>query len=64
MRSRVLDDILITGTGLFTPENSVTNAELVESLGRANERWNAEHKAEIESGEIQSLREGEANDGA
>jgi beta-ketodecanoyl-[acyl-carrier-protein] synthase len=53
MRSRVLDDILITGTGLFTPENSVTNAELVESLGRANERWNAEHKAEIESGEIE-----------
>jgi len=48
-----LTDILITGTGLFTPENSVTNAELVESLTRANERWNAEHKAEIESGELE-----------
>ncbi|HEB88337.1 MAG TPA: beta-ketoacyl-ACP synthase III, partial [Deltaproteobacteria bacterium] len=42
---------LITGTGLFTPPDSVTNAELVASLGKANERWNAEHREEIERGE-------------
>jgi len=46
-------DVLITGTGLFTPEHSVTNAELVASLAEANLRWNAEHKGEIESGELE-----------
>lgn len=45
--------ILITGTGLFTPPDSVTNAELVESLGAANEKWNAEHDAQIESGDLE-----------
>ena len=45
--------ILITGTGLLTPPDSVTNAELVASLSQANEKWNAEHKAEIERGEVE-----------
>lgn len=45
--------ILITGTGLFTPPDSVTNAELVASLGAANEKWNAEHRSEIERGEFE-----------
>ena len=48
-----MSDILITGTGLLTPKDSVTNAEMVESLSKANERWNAEHKAEIDSGEVE-----------
>ncbi len=43
--------ILITGTGLFTPPDSVTNEELVVSLGEANEKWNAAHREEIERGE-------------
>ena len=47
--------ILITGTGLFTPPDSVTNAELVASLGQANETWNAKHKAEIERDELEAL---------
>ena len=45
--------ILITGTGLFTPPDSVTNAELVASLGAANEKWNAENRAEIERGDLE-----------
>ncbi len=48
-----MDDVLITGTGLFTPEYSVTNAELVASLSEANVRWNAEHAREIESGALE-----------
>lgn len=48
-----LSRILITGTGLFTPPDSVTNAELVESLGVANEKWNAEHDAQIQSGDLE-----------
>lgn len=45
--------ILLTGTGLFTPPDSVTNAELVESLSVANEKWNAEHAKAIESGDLE-----------
>ena len=48
-----MSEILITGTGLFTPPDSITNEELVESLSRANLRWNAEHKDEIESGAVE-----------
>jgi beta-ketodecanoyl-[acyl-carrier-protein] synthase len=33
----------------------VTNAELVASLGQANETWNAKHKAEIERDELEAL---------
>ena len=42
---------LITGTGLFTPPDSITNEELVVSLSKANERWNAEHRDAIERGD-------------
>ncbi|MBC8188329.1 MAG: beta-ketoacyl-ACP synthase III [Proteobacteria bacterium] len=45
--------ILITGTGLFTPSDSVTNAELVASLGQANEKWNADHRSEIDRGDLE-----------
>ena len=48
-----MSEILITGTGLFTPPDSITNEELVESLSRANVKWNAEHKDEIESGAVE-----------
>jgi beta-ketodecanoyl-[acyl-carrier-protein] synthase len=46
--------VLITGTGLFTPPDSVTNAELVESLTVAVDAWNAAHAEEIERGEVDS----------
>ena len=48
-----MSHILITGTGLFTPPDSVTNAELVASLGAANEKWNIEHRLEIERGDLE-----------
>lgn len=48
-----MTDVLITGTGLYTPPHSVTNAELVASLTLANQRWNAEHAGEIERGELE-----------
>ena len=43
--------VSITGTGLFTPPESVSNAELVASLTEAVLKWNAEHAEEIASGE-------------
>ena len=46
-----LPSVSITGTGLFTPPESVTNAELVASLTEAVLKWNAEHAEEIARGE-------------
>jgi beta-ketodecanoyl-[acyl-carrier-protein] synthase len=47
-----LPSVSITGTGLFTPPESVSNAELVASLTEAVLKWNAEHAEEIASGEV------------
>ncbi len=47
-------EIVITGTGLFTPEESISNAELVASLTQATETWNSEHAAQIEAGELEA----------
>lgn len=47
-----LPAVSITGTGLFTPPESITNAELVESLGEAARTWNAEHAEAIARGEV------------
>ena len=44
---------VISGTGLWHPEDRISNAELVASLSQATERWNREHKAEIESGALE-----------
>ena len=49
-----MTNVVITGTGLFTPSESISNAELVESLTIATDRWNAEHAAEIDDGILQS----------
>ncbi len=46
-----LPAVSITGTGLFTPPESVSNAELVASLTEAAMKWNAEHADEIARGE-------------
>lgn len=46
------DRVVITGTGLFTPPFSISNDELVASLTIAVERWNEEHAAKIEAGEL------------
>ena len=41
---------VITATGLFTPTNSISNAELVASFNAWVDKWNAEHAAEIAAG--------------
>jgi beta-ketodecanoyl-[acyl-carrier-protein] synthase len=43
-------DVSITGTGLFTPSESISNAELAASLSASVERWNADHADEIAAG--------------
>ncbi len=43
--------VVITGSGLAAPADTISNAELVASLSVAVERWNAEHADEIARGE-------------
>lgn len=49
-----MTEVLITGTGLFTPAESISNDELVASLTIVVERWNAEHAADIEAGILEA----------
>ena len=41
----------ITGSGVFTPELSISNAELVAAFNAYADKWNAAHAAEIAAGE-------------
>jgi beta-ketodecanoyl-[acyl-carrier-protein] synthase len=51
-----LTDIAISGTGLFTPPNRITNAELVEAFNTYVARFNAANAAQIEAGSIEALQ--------
>ncbi|MEL7737895.1 beta-ketoacyl-ACP synthase III [Citromicrobium bathyomarinum] len=46
---------VISATGLFTPSDSISNAELVESFNAFVDRHNAEHADAIASGEVEPL---------
>ena len=52
MPSVDLPAVSITGTGLFTPPESISNAELAASLTESVLKWNAEHAEEIAAGEL------------
>lgn len=43
-------DVVISGTGLYVPENKITNEELVAAFNEHVDQYNAEHKADIEAG--------------
>ncbi len=47
--------IVISGTGLFTPAQSVSNEELVTAFNAYVENFNGEHAAEIEAGTVEAL---------
>jgi len=46
---------VIRSTGLFTPEDSISNAELVESFNAYVAKHNADHAPQIEAGAHQAL---------
>ncbi len=46
---------VISSTGLWTPEDSISNEELVEAFNAYVEKWNAENAAEIEAGTKEAL---------
>lgn len=51
-----MPDIVISGTGLYTPSESISNAELVDSFNAYVEIFNSEHADEIAAGEIAPLQ--------
>ncbi|MFT7287992.1 MAG: beta-ketodecanoyl-[acyl-carrier-protein] synthase [Halieaceae bacterium] len=55
-----LAEVYITGTGLFTPAQSISNTELVESFNRFVDLHNTEHAAAIASGEEAALQHSSA----
>ncbi|MCR9128680.1 MAG: beta-ketoacyl-ACP synthase III [Alphaproteobacteria bacterium] len=46
---------VIRSTGLWTPDESITNAELVDSFNAYVAKFNAENAAAIEAGEVEAL---------
>ena len=52
--------IAITGTGLFTPPNSISNEELVTSYNAYVKKFNQTHAADISAGRVQALTESSA----
>ena len=46
---------VISATGLFTPAETITNEELVESFNAYVERFNSANAAAIEAGEVEAL---------
>ncbi len=46
--------VVISGTGLFTPENIITNEELVDTYNAWANKYNSAHAAEIEKGDIEA----------
>jgi len=53
-------NVVISGTGLFTPANSISNEELVESFNAYVHQFNSDNAAAIERGEVQALTESNA----
>ena len=47
---------VIAATGLFTPAESISNAELVEAFNAYVVRFNAENAVAIEAGEVEALQ--------
>ena len=50
-----MERIVISGTGVFTPEESITNEELVEAYNKYAENYNLTNKNKIEHGELVAL---------
>ena len=50
-----MKQVVVTGTGLFTPADSISNDELVASFNAYVEKFNSDNAAAIETGEIEAL---------
>ena len=50
-----MTEIIISGTGLYTPKESITNEELVKTFNEYVAIYNQENKEEIERGSLKEL---------
>ncbi|XOV80824.1 MAG: beta-ketoacyl-ACP synthase III [Aestuariibacter sp.] len=50
-----MTQVVISGSGLWTPENTISNAELVESFNKYAEKFNQQHAQEIEAGTREAM---------
>lgn len=50
-----MSQVVISGTGLFIPPHVITNDELVEAFNQYVDKFNTEHAAQIEAGEVEAL---------
>ncbi|ALD97367.1 beta-ketoacyl-ACP synthase III [Pseudomonas syringae] len=55
-----MHNVVISGTGLFTPANSISNEELVQSFNAYVAQFNNDNAAAIERGDVQALSESSA----
>ncbi len=56
-RGMTVHNVVISGTGLYTPANSISNDELVESFNAYVQQFNADNAAAIATGEVAALIE-------
>ena len=47
--------VVISGTGIYTPEQSISNKELVESYNKYADSYNEKYKEDISEGTIEAL---------
>ncbi|OLU19071.1 MULTISPECIES: beta-ketoacyl-ACP synthase III [unclassified Pseudomonas] len=52
-----MHNVVISGTGLFTPANSISNDELVASFNAYVQQFNSDNADAIERGEVEALSE-------
>ena len=52
--------VVISGSGLFTPSQSISNEELVTAFNAYVQAFNAEHQEQIQAGTVEALSESDA----
>ncbi|WP_409279244.1 beta-ketoacyl-ACP synthase III [Pseudomonas defluvii] len=55
-----MHNVVISGTGLYTPANSISNEELVAAFNAYVSQFNADNAQAIERGEVEALAESSA----
>ena len=56
-----MSDVVISGTGLYTPSQSVSNDELVTAFNTFVDQYNRQHATDIEQGHVQALAHSDAD---
>jgi len=56
MEPNPMTDIVISGTGLYTPKESISNVELVDAFNAYVELYNADHADQIAAGSLSALQ--------